>query len=1244
MSRRKMEEELTCPICMELFDNPRRLPCGHSYCHSCIKAMLDSRAEQSGLYYSYYRPLICPECRDEINVDFVQGVEGIPLDFKLSKLVELVQFMKDKSSSDSSSDDLDPSGADKSKIVSDKVSTQESSSLETGLGAGRADTPHVSGGRDFTSFSNSDTSGTLLGESANGWEQSLLNSHGLTGSGDCVLSEQASQAAVVLRTAAAEAATEVTSGRVSELESGGLDSTVTLSGLAPAAASPTAGQTSNSLCNLSSHNSSNRQQNHSQLSHLDQISDDHQEHCVQPIDLGEFSVSHRQRFFSDNPSVTRAHSLPPVDITHDQTVSATRVFRESGNQVVSSLSLSSIHGRTTDTKNTYSPAKEEEDIGAHGGLENVANNQALVGHGSSAKTDKPRLSRLRWQNLFHTSSSSTSSSDSESDWNLNQKDSSSCHNRRVVDGSLSKSIPPTAVSTPASGSTSRSAAFGSNSNVEDASPRRSKKKRSKRWLMTRFLRSVVFSDSSSTYSDDDDDDDGNVVNNRELFAGNPRDGVQHPGNECQANVENTSHTTCSLQPVVTGASQLENPSCGGVRSSDTAQFCDKTHQGASGRRQLLAENTCAPTQISESKLEKGQASGGKRPSVSSETEPKEVPVAGEVCLQQQGLQPENQVREVEVSAGTWQGRTVQSKPSVSSETELKELADGQRQGDFCADVIAENSGEQVRSVATRPLVSSETGLKVALNFAVRSNPDVNTGHKPQAGADADSPKTFYDNLSPKQSTSLPFSFGPELQDDMGSASCINAAADMNSDVFHTRYDNYNPGCARDICSDNVRLKPGGDSNSGRQGPDHLVCSDQRICQSNLPSHGTLGQNYPGRYEANLSPTLYDNVGREGFPLHQSTSQRNSVAVNPSIDIESLKTGFEQQERQQLQNSATLMESTEGVISLVSSVEELRMLTNNQADAKGSQRLEYHSPGKHQVQHESKHVGPLLPHLTHQSVPDCGAAKASRYDNLNTNLYSEACLRGAESGCVDRGNNLVQGRMDCERQTVTSVLCEDTDSRVLSVGHRKEEGGECKEPIDARARGAGTRIHGAEGVSSPVVITEENFDLNGLSPAMAAVSREVTSSDVQINLDESSVEDGAAVCQSERCPVSIASATQRRGAEKLVNDGNSFCHLNNNNNTNSNNNNHNNSKHAATAHLGAACVGDEDNEDADVEDENDEEDCHSSSAMLKTKKKKPRSRLTKFLTSLLSLSSSSEDDEEYLRDDGEETVSSKSSGW
>lgn len=46
------------------------------------------------LYLDYSRSLVCPECREEMNIESDRGVEMIPPDFKLSKLVDLFKFMK----------------------------------------------------------------------------------------------------------------------------------------------------------------------------------------------------------------------------------------------------------------------------------------------------------------------------------------------------------------------------------------------------------------------------------------------------------------------------------------------------------------------------------------------------------------------------------------------------------------------------------------------------------------------------------------------------------------------------------------------------------------------------------------------------------------------------------------------------------------------------------------------------------------------------------------------------------------------------------------------------------------------------------------------------------------------------------------------------------------------------------------------------------------------------------------------
>jgi len=36
VDREKIEKYLTCPICTEIFDNPIRISCGHTFCDDCL--------------------------------------------------------------------------------------------------------------------------------------------------------------------------------------------------------------------------------------------------------------------------------------------------------------------------------------------------------------------------------------------------------------------------------------------------------------------------------------------------------------------------------------------------------------------------------------------------------------------------------------------------------------------------------------------------------------------------------------------------------------------------------------------------------------------------------------------------------------------------------------------------------------------------------------------------------------------------------------------------------------------------------------------------------------------------------------------------------------------------------------------------------------------------------------------------------------------------------------------------------
>ncbi|XP_075403097.1 tripartite motif-containing protein 59 isoform X2 [Tenrec ecaudatus] len=83
------EDELTCPICYSIFDDPRVLPCSHTFCRSCLENVLQA----SGNFYIWRPlriPLKCPNCRSVIEIA-PTGIESLPVNFALRAIIEKYQ-------------------------------------------------------------------------------------------------------------------------------------------------------------------------------------------------------------------------------------------------------------------------------------------------------------------------------------------------------------------------------------------------------------------------------------------------------------------------------------------------------------------------------------------------------------------------------------------------------------------------------------------------------------------------------------------------------------------------------------------------------------------------------------------------------------------------------------------------------------------------------------------------------------------------------------------------------------------------------------------------------------------------------------------------------------------------------------------------------------------------------------------------------------------------------------------------
>ena len=49
-----LEKEIICPLCLDIYKEPKKLPCDHVYCKDCLKSLAEVTANAT---------ISCPECR-----------------------------------------------------------------------------------------------------------------------------------------------------------------------------------------------------------------------------------------------------------------------------------------------------------------------------------------------------------------------------------------------------------------------------------------------------------------------------------------------------------------------------------------------------------------------------------------------------------------------------------------------------------------------------------------------------------------------------------------------------------------------------------------------------------------------------------------------------------------------------------------------------------------------------------------------------------------------------------------------------------------------------------------------------------------------------------------------------------------------------------------------------------------------------------------------------------------------------
>ena len=72
---KRARENLACPVCFQVFRNPKYLSCYHSYCEGCLEKMQNQSR------------ITCPECRKETTVP-AGGVKELPNNFFINRMVD----------------------------------------------------------------------------------------------------------------------------------------------------------------------------------------------------------------------------------------------------------------------------------------------------------------------------------------------------------------------------------------------------------------------------------------------------------------------------------------------------------------------------------------------------------------------------------------------------------------------------------------------------------------------------------------------------------------------------------------------------------------------------------------------------------------------------------------------------------------------------------------------------------------------------------------------------------------------------------------------------------------------------------------------------------------------------------------------------------------------------------------------------------------------------------------------------
>ena len=84
---KELEQKITCPVCFNIYTNPKSLPCLHSFCQQCLEGLPVN--PQGNKYY-----IKCPTCRTSTELPEPTGPAAFPVAFHINNLKEVYSLMK----------------------------------------------------------------------------------------------------------------------------------------------------------------------------------------------------------------------------------------------------------------------------------------------------------------------------------------------------------------------------------------------------------------------------------------------------------------------------------------------------------------------------------------------------------------------------------------------------------------------------------------------------------------------------------------------------------------------------------------------------------------------------------------------------------------------------------------------------------------------------------------------------------------------------------------------------------------------------------------------------------------------------------------------------------------------------------------------------------------------------------------------------------------------------------------------